>query len=312
MSEFRYLPISRLDESLLLPLMHEEAKAWMSDLNWDYSPIRQILISYAKKKLLPGYVAVDSNNAIGYTYFLVNQAKGIVGALYVAKTDHSQKAVEELISLAISSLKDLPIIQRIEAQILPFNNSNLTATFVRHGFRYFPRYFLDLDLHNHRKAARSSSALDIVPWSSAYLERAAEMSRLTYRDQIDAEICEDYRTKAGCENYLRSLIENPGCGVFVPDTSFIAVDRQGYPCGFLLCSQISNGAAMIPQIAVHPTHQATGVGNALMTRSFERLKAMGFHSVSLTVTEQNRRAFEWYQRLGFRIRKEFGAYIWQR
>ena len=35
-------------------------------------------------------------------------------------------------------------------------------------------------------------------------------------------------------------------------------------------------------------------------------------AVSLTVTKKNRRAFEWYQRLGFRVKKEFGAYVWQR
>jgi ribosomal protein S18 acetylase RimI-like enzyme len=41
------------------------------------------------------------------------------------------------------------------------------------------------------------------------------------------------------------------------------------------------------------------------------MKAMGFHSVGLTVTKKNRRAFEWYLRVGFRIRKEFSAYVWQ-
>ena len=69
---------------------------------------------------------------------------------------------------------------------------------------------------------------------------------------------------------------------------------------------------MIPQIAVHPLHQGRGVGNVLMNLSFEQLKARGFRNVSLTVTKKNRRAFEWYQRLGFKIRKEFGAFVWQR
>jgi ribosomal protein S18 acetylase RimI-like enzyme len=32
----------------------------------------------------------------------------------------------------------------------------------------------------------------------------------------------------------------------------------------------------------------------------------------LTVTEENLRAFEWYQRLGFKMHKEFGAYVWHR
>jgi ribosomal protein S18 acetylase RimI-like enzyme len=69
---------------------------------------------------------------------------------------------------------------------------------------------------------------------------------------------------------------------------------------------------MIPQIAVHPSYQGLGIGNGLMNRSLELLKSWEYRSVGLTVTEQNRRAFEWYRRLGFATRKEFGAYVWQR
>jgi ribosomal protein S18 acetylase RimI-like enzyme len=312
MSELRCIPLSRLEENLLLPLLHEEERSWMSDLNWDYSAVCQILISFVRQKLLPGYVAIENNNPIGYTYFLVNQAKGIIGALYMKQTHQSQLAVDNLLSLTISSLKHSPTVNRIEAQIIPFNNSHLTTAFERNGFDTFARYFLDLELSGHRKSGGWSSAVKIIPWSSSYLERAAEMSLLAYRNQTDAEICEDYRTKAGCETYLRSLIENPGCGIFMPKASFMAVDMFGLLCGFLICSRISDGNSMIPQIAVHPSHQAKGIGNALMVRSFECLKEMGYRRVSLTVTGQNRRAFEWYQRLGFRVRKEFGAYVWQR
>jgi ribosomal protein S18 acetylase RimI-like enzyme len=292
--------------------MYEEEKAWMADLCWDYTSVRQILISFVKQKLLPGYVAVSQNEAVAYTYFLVNQSKGIIGSLYASKTRYSQEAVDALISLAASSLKDSTNIKRVEAQIMPFNNLNLTATFVRQGFNYFPRYFLEMDLRKYREKSDQPPFERIVPWSSAYLIQAAEMSLISYRNQTDAEICEDYITRDGCESYLRSLVENPGCGVFMPETSFIALDRQGSPCGFLICSRISSGAAMVPQVAVHPAYQGKGVGNTLMNYSIEKLKASGFRSISLTVTKKNRRAFEWYQRLGFRIRKDFGAYVWQR
>jgi ribosomal protein S18 acetylase RimI-like enzyme len=313
MPELKYFPIKHLDDNLLLPLMEEEEKAWMSDLGWDYSSIRQILVSFVKQKLLPGYVAVaKEKEAIGYTYFLVNQAKGIIGALYVSKTSRSQDAVEELLSLTISCLKESQNIKRVEAQIMPFHNLNFTATFTQHGFSYYPRYYLDLDLDAYTSRLDTPSVEKIVPWDSVYLERAAEMTLMSYRDQTDAEICEDYRTKAGCSNYLRSLVENPGCGVFMPEASFMGLDGQNDPCGFVICCRISGGAGMIPQIAVHPSYQGRGLGNALMIRSFERLRAMGFHSISLTVTKKNRRAFDWYQRLGFKIRKEFGAYVWER
>ena len=313
MPAIKYIPISHLDGNTLLSVLDEEEQAWMSDLSWDYSPVRQILLSFIGQRLLPGYAAVlNERDAIGYTYFLVHQTKGIIGALYVSKTGHSQEAVEELLSLAIACLKDSQNIKRIEAQIMPFNNVNLTATFTKHGFSYYPRYFLDLDLDIRAKGPDFSPVEKIIPWDAGYLERAAEMTFVSYRGQTDAEICEDYRTRAGCESYLRSLVENPGCGIFMPEASFIGLDGQDAPCGFVICCRISGGAAMIPQIAVHPSYQGRGLGNALMNRCFEKLDAAHFHSVSLTVTKKNRRAFDWYQRLGFRIRKEFGAYVWER
>jgi GNAT superfamily N-acetyltransferase len=312
MSDIKYLPISYLDETLLLPLMQEEEKAWMSDLGWDYSPIRKILVSFIRQKLLPGYAAIDENEAIGYTYFLVNQSKGIIGALFALGKARSQEAVEELLSLTVSCLKDSQSIKRVEAQIMPFNNLNLTHAFTQRGFNHCVRYYLELDLSNHRKKVELPPAIKVIPWDSSVLDRAAEMTLLSYRDQADAEICEDYRTKTGCESYLRSLVENPGCGVFMPESSFIGVDWQGDPCGFIICCKISNGAAIIPQIAVHPAYQGRRLGNVLINRAFAQLKSMGFRTVSLTVTQQNHRAFDWYQRLGFKIRKEFGAHVWER
>jgi ribosomal protein S18 acetylase RimI-like enzyme len=313
MPDLKYIPISHLDGNLILPLMEEEEKVWMSDLGWDYSSIRQILISFMRQKLLPGYIAIEGEKEpIGYTYFLVHQSKGIIGSLYVSKTGRSQEAVEELLSLAIACLKDSQSIKRVEAQIMPFHNLNLTATFTQHGFSYYPRYYLDLDLDASPKQIALAAFEKMIPWDSAYLERAAEMIMASYCNQTDAELCEDYQTKAGCESYLRSLVENPGCGIFMPEASFMALDAQNAPCGLVICCRISNGAGIIPQIAVHPAYQGRNLGNALMFRSFEQLRARGFRTVSLTVTKKNRRAFEWYQRLGFKIRKEFGAYVWNR
>ncbi len=312
MPDLKYLPISRLDEAFLSPLMEEEEKAWMSDLGWDYGNIRQILAFFIKQKQLPGYVALNSQKAIGYTYFLINQMRGIIGALYASNWDQSQEAVEQLLSLAISSLKDSPSVRRIESQIMPFHNLNISDTFAEHGFHCFPRCYLDLNLDDMLTNSDLYSSYNILPWRNGDLESAAEMTAASYRNQIDAEICEDYRTKPGCRSYLRSLLENPGCGSFMPEASFIGMDRQGSICGFLVSNRISAHVAMIPQIAVHPSHQKRGLGRCLIHCSLKKLKSSGFHSVSLMVSKENQRAFHWYQKLGFRIRKEFGAYVWQR
>ena len=313
MSDSIYIPISQLHADTLRPLMEEEGKAWMSDLRWDYSPIHRILDSFIRQKLLPGYAAlVNQTQAIAYTYFLVNQSKGTIGALYASKMPQSPQAVEELLSLTIACLKESSKIKRIEAQLMPFNGQDLAPSFMHQGFYFLPRFFLSLDLTRFRAKHFQAPPESIRPWDSVFIERAAKMTLLSYKNQPDAEICEDYRTHAGCEGYLRSLIQNPGCGVFMPEASFMVLDDAGSPCGYIICCYISDRTGMIPQISVHPSHQGQGVGATLMHRCLEQLRTMGFRSVSLTVTQKNQRAYNWYQRLGFKIRKEFGAYVWER
>ena len=142
MLDLKYLPISYSDPSTLFSLMEEEENAWMRDLGWDYAPIRKILTSFIKQNLLPGYVALDGQEAIGYTYFLMNGAKGIVGSVFIRNTEFSREVADELLSLSISGLKDSPRIRRVEAQIMPFNNLNFTDIFVRNGFSNYSRFYL--------------------------------------------------------------------------------------------------------------------------------------------------------------------------
>jgi ribosomal protein S18 acetylase RimI-like enzyme len=312
MHDLKYLPISCLETAFLFPLMEEEKSAWMNDLGWDYSPIRRILVSFMNQKLLPGYAAVCEKEAIGYTYFLMNKGKGIIGTIYVAGKERSQEATDQLLSLTITALKDSQRIRRVEAQIMPFNGCNHSDVFARNGFSCHPRYYLDLDLGSFRVRKFPKSKIRIAPWDNAYLTQAAGIVLDGYRDQADALLCSDYHTVSGCEGYLHSIVENPGCGIFMPETSFVGLDENNQPCAFIIGCSISSGVGMIPQIAVHPEYQGLELGKILVNMCFERFKKLGFGSVTLTVTPENRRAYEWYVRLGFKIVKKFGAYIWER
>lgn len=312
MPNLKLVPISQADKQMLSALMDEEERAWFSELAWDYSPIREILTSFIFQNLLPGYLALKGSCAVGYGYYLTHQSKGIIGTVFAPRSDSQQDAVDQLLAQMITSLKELQHISRIEAQILPFHNLNLTTCFSRQGFECHPRHFLELDLQVPLRQKEPTSLDRIVPWEPSHLYGAAEVAWQSYKDQADAVICEDYCSVAGCENYLRSLVENPGCGTFLPDVSLTGLNNRGIPCGFILCSRTSAFAGMIPQIAILPSHQGRGLGSALMYRALSRLKTLGMRTVSLTVTEKNRRALEWYQRIGFRTRKEFAAYVWLR
>lgn len=302
-------PLSQADIGPMTVLMEEEEEAWRRELDWDFAPIRRILLSFLKRRMLPGFVLRTGRKAIGYSYFLVAQRKGVIGAVY-ASPPNPQETADRILSQAITSLKEIHNLGRIESQILPLHGLDATAIFLRHGFHSYLRHYLELDLAHWDDAEADSEP--IIPWQSNQLALAAGVACLSYRNGIDQLICEDYGTEANCEIYLRSLVENPGCGVFLPDSSFMSLNRHGEPSGFILTSYISPSAAMIPQIAIHPAYQGRGLGSALIRRSLHRLRAAGYSTVRLTVTGKNRRAAEWYRRLGFKNRRDFGAYVWLR
>ncbi len=306
------ISLSAVDPKQLADLMSEEESSWLDELGWDFGPVRRILTGFIQQNLLPGYVAQRAGRAVGYAYFLMHKQKGIVGSLFASADYNPQEVAEEILGLVIEGLKAGENIRRIEAQIMPFHHVNLTAAFTRHGFRIYPRYFLELDLDLGSWRRNSNPNSRIIPWTGSLLPLLGEVLQSSYMNEIDAVLCDDYRSLEGCENYLRSLMDNPGCGTYMPDASFIGLDEHGKPGGFVLASRIRLGGGMIPQIAISPVQQGHGMGNDLMQQALSAFRSLGLRTVSLTVTKKNYRAFEWYQRLGFRIRKEFGAYLWER
>ena len=316
MPDIQYIPITNLGESVMLTLMEEEARMWLTDLGWDYSDIQRVLLSFIREKMLPGYVAfTGEKQPVGYLYFIANRAKGSIGALYTTPTtptDLAQKTADGLLKLAIDCLQNSGGIRRIETQIFPFHGQNYTRIFGIHGFRHYPRLYLVKDIETDVIETDPAAPVKIIPWDSALIGPAAAMTAVCYLNHPDYEIIEDYHTPANCENYLRGLMTGPGCGVFLQDASFMCVNRHGIPCGHVICSRISDRGAQIPQIITHPEWQGRGLGAALMRRCLRQLKAMNFNFLSLVVTVKNTRAMEWYRRIGFRPCREFGAFIWDR
>jgi ribosomal protein S18 acetylase RimI-like enzyme len=312
MPDLKFTPISYADPEFLSALLDEEEICWREELGWDFAPVRRILSSFIEQRLLPGYVASDDHSVIGYTYFLRHLTKGIIGTLYASRVAHAQEMVDEILALSVKCLKETGGIRRIEAQIMPFNSLDLSGAFTRQGFRCYPRHYLEIDPHSYTGTGFPPGKEKIVHWDESFLACAAEVTLKSYEHQPDAQICEDYRTLQGCENYLRSLLENPGCGHFLPGASFVGLDTRGSPCGVIVGSRISERAGMIPQVAILPSSQGRGLGTALMSHCLSYFKTHGYRTVSLTVTQKNKRAYDWYYRLGFRPRKEFAAFVWDR
>jgi ribosomal protein S18 acetylase RimI-like enzyme len=310
MSEIELKPLSLADLGLMADLMNDEERAWLRELDWDYAPIRRILFSFLQARILPGFHATNGAQAFAYSYFLIARAKGVIGTVY-ARGPNAQDIADRVLSRAIASLQENRGLHRIEAQIIPFSGLDPTSVFSRHDFQCYRRHYLELDLPAGA-GQRPSYSGAVELWQPGHLLPAAGVAFRSYQGGLDAEICEDYGAESSCAAYLHSLTENPGCGIFLPGASFVGLDRHGALCGFILTSRLSPHAAMIPQISIHPAHQGRGLGIALIRRVLHQLASDGFRAVRLTVTRQNRRAYEWYMRLGFKVRRDFDACVWQR
>ncbi len=299
------------DLTLVSELLEDELDAWRADLGWDYAPVRDILLSFIRQRALSGFVAIDRDRAAGYSYLLVQRRKGIIGTIYRRRTEVADGVTELLQQASIDALKNTSFIDRVESQIMPFRGISLEPGFLRNSFQCHARHFLQKDLTSY-VSPPAAAVCRTAPWNVAHLTVASRVLLAGYGGQTDALICEDYQSEPGCERYLRSLLDTPGCGTFLPADSHVAFDDNGVLCGFILASRISTTGAAIPQISILPSHQGRGYGTALMNAALSGLTARGYKSVSLTVTAANRRAHDWYTRQEFRVRKAFSACIWQR
>ncbi len=307
----RLVPLDTADLTLVSELLEDELDAWQTDLGWDYRPVLDILLSFIARGTLPGFIAIDRRRPAGYSYYLLQRRKGIIGTVYRRDTGVSSEVTELLQQASIDALKENSTIDRIESQIMPFRGVTLEPGFLRNGFQCHARHFLEKDLTSGA-GLPSSASCHTAPWDVRYITAAARVLLASYDGQTDALICEDYRTETGCERYLWSLLDTPGCGTFLAADSHVVFDSSGVLRGFVIASRISPTGAAIPQISILPSHQGRGYGSALMKAALSGLAAEGYRSAGLTVTVTNRRAHDWYARLGFRVRKAFSACIWQR
>src|SRR5579864_2613444 len=78
------LDLRHFSSADLRPLLEEEIESWASMLCWDYRSSAEMVLRYVDAKILPGYAAVERGNIVGYSFFVYEGSKGVVGDLFVS------------------------------------------------------------------------------------------------------------------------------------------------------------------------------------------------------------------------------------
>src|SRR6516164_3189899 len=310
------LDLRHFSSADLRSLLDEEVEMWGEALAWDYRSSAEMILRYVDAKILPGYAAVERGGLVGYAFFVYEGSKGVIGDLFVSPHRSDTRAVEgRLADHVIETLQQSPGVHRVEAQLLTHQTGELAEPFLANGFQRYRRLFLCQDLRSDDAPvfpAASFDAIHIRRWTENDYQHAAGVITTAYRAHIDSEINDQYRTTAGSLRFLNNIVRFPGCGVFDPEASFVAVHRPSNSLiGLILCSRVRDDAGHITQVCLVPEHRSEGIGEALLAHSFDALRARKFKLLTLTVTEANHRAVELYRKLGFETMRVFDAFVWE-
>ena len=293
---------------------------WGHALSWDYATSAEMILRYMDAKILPGYAAIERGSIFGYSFFVYEQNKGVIGDLFVRdsardgahRPDHHE-VEERLLTHVIETLQQSPGIHRVEAQLLAHHTGEVSRPFLQQGFSRHPRVFMNFDIGKHPQTAPPLRPdFEIRPWSEHEYQSAAALITAAYRGHVDSEINDQYRTLTGSLRFLNNIVRFPGCGTFDPQASFVVLERRTQTLtGLILCSRVRPDVGHITQVCVLPEHRSAGLGEALLAASTKNLRDRGFHFISLTVTEANDRAIALYKRIGYESTRVFDAFVWE-
>ena len=311
------LDLRHFSSADLRSLLNEEVETWGSLLSWDYRSSAEMILRYVDAKILPGYAAVERGNIVGYSFFVYEGSKGVVGDLFVSPRRSDAHQIKlQMAEHMVETLQQSPGIHRVEAQLLTHPTGDLAAPFASSGFQRYRRLFLALWLGGadapHISTMPMPQEVHIRRWADHDYQPAAGVITAAYRLHIDSEINDQYRTNAGSTRFLNNIVRFPGCGVFDADSSFVALHRPSNALlGLILCSRVKDDVGHVTQVCLVPECRRQGIGKNLIACAWNSLRKRNFSLLSLTVTEANHRAVDLYRQLGFVEMRVFDAFVWE-
>ena len=87
----RLVDLRQLRPDDLQPLLTEEIEEWRQNLDWDFKGSADLVERFVAMHALMGYGLVAANRIVGYTYYVCEERKGLIGDLYVLPRYRSEE-----------------------------------------------------------------------------------------------------------------------------------------------------------------------------------------------------------------------------
>ncbi len=297
----------------LEPVLGEETQIWREQFDWDFNASADLVRRFVQMQALSGFALMRHGKAIGYSYYVAEERKGLIGDLYVCQHEKSVENENLLLGAVVDALFGLSFVKRIESQLMMLQSPLTRALPRKDRSHSHPRHFMEADLAvaANLQPRRGTTSLVFEPWAERRQDSAAQIIATSYLGHVDSKINDQYRTLGGARRFLMNIVQYPGCGAFFQPASFVALDpTNGRMAGLSLASLVASDIGHVTQICVAPEYKGQGLGYELLLRSMEAMRVHGCRKVSLTVTAANEDAIRLYRKVGYSIRRVFAAYVW--
>ncbi len=295
-------------------MLTEETRTWRGELDWDFQKSADLVRHFLDIRGLSGSALVAGGKVVGYSYFVFEDNKGLIGDLYVCPAFQSPAAESRLLGAVLEGLISTPHVRRIESQLMMIDRQTASALPGGRYLQSFDREFMlaELSVNAALRPRVLPHRVAIERWTEHYQEPAAHLIAEAYREHLDSRINDQYRSVCGARKFLYNIVQYPGCGAFYKPASLVAFSREtGKLLGISLTSLVGTDVGHITQICVSGDARGTGLGYELLRRSLSLLRENGCRRASLTVTSANRDAVRLYRNTGFQSVRKFLAYVWE-
>jgi ribosomal protein S18 acetylase RimI-like enzyme len=290
----------------------EETAEWRERLDWDFQPSADLVERFVGQQALSGFALLEGGQVVGYSYYVHDNQKGLIGDLYVRKAWRKSELEYQLLDAVVRALRRAPLVTRIETQLILLGSARPRPQVLDSHMSVFDRNFMRIELEKAGELKPVEPPVVIEQWSEQRQEAAAHLIPRTYAGHQDSEINDQYRSVGGARRFLHNIIQYPGCGAFFRPGSYVALDRgSAETIGISLASLVAPDVGHITQVCVAPDHQGARIGYEMLRRSLTALRRAGCRKATLTVTAANRGAVGLYERMGFEIVHRFWAFVWQ-
>ncbi len=306
--------LRQVDLRQLEPLLAEEQEEWASELEWDFAPNAEQIRRFVGPRTLPGVALLDGEEVAGYGYTILEEPKGLVGDIYLRRRWREADSEVRLFKILLDALTGTPGVRRVESQLM-LVAPEITRTLALDRFvRLFERRLMVRDPLVWLQpvgAAAVDERFRFMEWEPSGRAALAQLIVRAYEGHVDGQINDQFLTEAGAVGFLRSLLENAGCGEFFRPGSLFAIDRRTeWLAGVVLTSFVASDTAHITQLCVGPEARGLGLGRELLRRAMPPMGEAGARKVTLSVTASNEKASRLYERAGFAEMRRFCAVVW--